>query len=163
MYKRQHHDYTKRLLADAPSLTLADVGTVSARAALGDREALVRVEGLTQRFGDFIAVDDISFTVAKGSTHALVGESGSGKTTTGRSIAMFNTPTEGSITVGGRDIVGLRGKQLRAERNNIQLVYQNPYGSLDPKQSIGQTVAEPLRNLKGASASTAKALSLIHI
>ena len=152
-----HHDYTKRLLADAPSLTLADVGTVSARAALGDREALVRVEGLTQRFGDFIAVDDISFTVAKGSTHALVGESGSGKTTTGRSIAMFNTPTEGSITVGGRDIVGLRGKQLRAERNNIQLVYQNPYGSLDPKQSIGQTVAEPLRNLKGARASAAKA------
>ena len=152
-----HHDYTKRLLADAPSLTLADVGTVSARAALGDREALVRVEGLTQRFGDFIAVDDISFTVAKGSTHALVGESGSGKTTTGRSIAMFNTPTEGSITVGGRDIVGLRGKQLRAERNNIQLVYQNPYGSLDPKQSIGQTVAEPLRNLKGASARAAKA------
>ena len=152
-----HHDYTKRLLADAPSLTLADVGTVSARAALGDREALVRVEGLTQRFGDFTAVDDISFTVAKGSTHALVGESGSGKTTTGRSIAMFNTPTEGSITVGGRDIVGLRGKQLRAERNNIQLVYQNPYGSLDPKQSIGQTVAEPLRNLKGARASAAKA------
>ena len=152
-----HHVYTKRLLADAPSLTLADVGTVSARAALGDREALVRVEGLTQRFGDFIAVDDISFTVAKGSTHALVGESGSGKTTTGRSIAMFNTPTEGSITVGGRDIVGLRGKQLRAERNNIQLVYQNPYGSLDPKQSIGQTVAEPLRNLKGARASAAKA------
>ncbi|AJI79623.1 dipeptide ABC transporter ATP-binding protein [Corynebacterium singulare] len=152
-----HHDYTKRLLADAPSLTLADVGTVSARAALGDREALVRVEGLTQRFGDFTAVDDISFTVAKGSTHALVGESGSGKTTTGRSIAMFNTPTEGSITVGGREIVGLRGKQLRAERNNIQLVYQNPYGSLDPKQSIGQTVAEPLRNLKGARASAAKA------
>lgn len=151
------HDYTKRLLADAPSLTLADVGAVRTRDAVVNREALVRVEGLTQRFGDFTAVDDISFTVAKGSTHALVGESGSGKTTTGRSIAMFNTPTEGSITVGGRDIVGLRGKALREERNNIQLVYQNPYGSLDPKQSIGQTVAEPLRNLKGASASKAKA------
>lgn len=151
------HDYTKRLLADAPSLTLADIGAVGARNAELNREALVRVEGLTQRFGDFTAVDDISFTVAKGSTHALVGESGSGKTTTGRSIAMFNTPTEGSITVGGREIVGLRGKALREERNNIQLVYQNPYGSLDPKQSIGQTVAEPLRNLKGASASKAKA------
>ena len=150
------HDYTKRLLADAPSLTVADVGAapVTERTA---GEPLVRVEGLTQRFGDFTAVDDISFTVAKGSTHALVGESGSGKTTTGRSIAMFNTPTSGSITVGGRDIVGLRGKALREERNNIQLVYQNPYGSLDPKQSIGQTVAEPLRNLKGARASTAKA------
>lgn len=116
----------------------------------------MRVEGLTQRFGDFTAVDDISFTVAKGSTHAIVGESGSGKTTTGRSIAMFNTPTSGSITVGGRDIVGLRGKALREERNNIQLVYQNPYGSLDPKQSIGQTVAEPLRNLKAVRASAAK-------
>ena len=150
------HDYTKRLLADAPSLTVADAGAapVTERTA---GEPLVRVDGLTQRFGDFTAVDDISFTVAKGSTHAIVGESGSGKTTTGRSIAMFNTPTSGSITVGGRDIVGLRGKALREERNNIQLVYQNPYGSLDPKQSIGQTVAEPLRNLKGARASTAKA------
>ena len=150
------HDYTKRLLADAPSLTVADAGAapVTERTA---GEPLVRVEGLTQRFGDFTAVDDISFTVAKGSTHALVGESGSGKTTTGRSIAMFNTPTSGSISVGGRDIVGLRGKALREERNNIQLVYQNPYGSLDPKQTIGQTVAEPLRNLKGARASTAKA------
>ncbi|QRP98219.1 ABC transporter ATP-binding protein [Corynebacterium sp. FDAARGOS 1242] len=150
------HDYTKRLLADAPSLTVADAGAapVTERTA---GEPLVQVEGLTQRFGDFTAVDDISFTVAKGCTHALVGESGSGKTTTGRSIAMFNTPTSGSISVGGRDIVGLRGKALREERNNIQLVYQNPYGSLDPKQSIGQTVAEPLRNLKGARASTAKA------
>ncbi|WP_308606561.1 ABC transporter ATP-binding protein [uncultured Corynebacterium sp.] len=149
------HDYTKRLLADAPSLTVADAGAapVTERTA---GEPLVRVDGLTQRFADFTAVDDISFTVAKGSTHAIVGESGSGKTTTGRSIAMFNTPTSGSITVGGRDIVGLRGKALREERNNIQLVYQNPYGSLDPKQSIGQTVAEPLRNLKGARASSAK-------
>ena len=150
------HDYTKRLLADAPSLTVADAGAapITERTA---GEPLVQVEGLTQHFGDFTAVDDISFTVAKGSTHALVGESGSGKTTTGRSIAMFNTPTSGSISVGGRDIVGLRGKALREERNNIQLVYQNPFGSLDPKQSIGQTVAEPLRNLKGARASTAKA------
>ena len=172
------HDYTKRLLADAPSLTVADAGTSTARAVAPQgnlstqrassestgapttraaSEPLVRVEGLTQRFGDFTAVDNISFTVAKGSTHAIVGESGSGKTTTGRSIAMFNTPTAGSITVGGRDIVGLRGKASREERNNIQLVYQNPYGSLDPKQTIGQTVAEPLRNLKGASASSAKA------
>ena len=160
------HVYTKRLLADAPSLTVADAGraATSRNAVVKTNtttdhtagEPLVRVEGLTQRFGDFTAVDDISFTVAKGSTHAIVGESGSGKTTTGRSIAMFNTPTSGSITVGGRDIVGLRGKALREERNNIQLVYQNPYGSLDPKQSIGQTVAEPLRNLKGVRASAAK-------
>ena len=161
------HDYTKRLLADAPSLTVADAGRAATSRNAASKtdtttdgaagEPLVRVEGLTQRFGDFTAVDDISFTVAKGSTHAIVGESGSGKTTTGRSIAMFNTPTAGSITVGRRDIVGLRGKALREERNNIQLVYQNPYGSLDPKQTIGQTVAEPLRNLKGASASSAKA------
>ena len=170
------HDYTKRLLADAPSLTVADARTATtgavakagataegassvphvAATARDAGEPLVRVEGLTQRFGDFTAVDDISFTVAKGSTHAIVGESGSGKTTTGRSIAMFNTPTSGNITVGGRDIVGLRGKALREERNNIQLVYQNPYGSLDPKQTIGQTVAEPLRNLKGERASAAK-------
>ncbi|MDY5840758.1 MAG: ABC transporter ATP-binding protein [Corynebacterium camporealensis] len=144
------HAYTQRLLADAPSLS-----TIPPRRHR-NAETLVEVDNLTQRYGDFTAVNDISFTVAKGTTHALVGESGSGKTTTGRSVALFNNPTEGSIRVGGRDVVGLRGAKLRDERANIQLVYQNPYSSLDPRRSIGDTIAEPLRNLRGANKATAR-------
>jgi len=94
----------------------------------------------------FQAIDDVSFTVDRGTTHAVVGESGSGKTTLGRSIALFNQPTAGSITVDGTEITTLGRKQRRDLRRSIQLVYQNPYSSLDPRQTIGATVAEPLRN-----------------
>ncbi|QPK78688.1 ABC transporter ATP-binding protein [Corynebacterium lizhenjunii] len=152
------HAYTRRLLADAPSLNLATVPTVGASAkqrTARTGQPLVEVSGLTQRFGDFTAVDDVSFMVGKGTTHALVGESGSGKTTTGRAIAMFNQPTSGSIRVGGVEVTALRGAEQREARKRIQLVYQNPFGSLDPRQSIGQTIAAPLRNLTGASKAKA--------
>ncbi|HDM1017589.1 TPA: ATP-binding cassette domain-containing protein, partial [Staphylococcus aureus] len=93
------------------------------------------------RFGDFNAVRDISFTVARGTTHALVGESGSGKTTTGRAISLFSRPTEGTIRLSGEELTGVRGKRLRELRQKIQLVYQNPFSSLDPRLSIGETIA----------------------
>ena len=93
------------------------------------------------------AVDDVSFTIARGTTHALVGESGSGKTTTGRSIAGFNQPTAGSIRVADAEVTALRGSRARrAFHRSTQLVYQNPYASLDPRQSIAAILAEPLRN-----------------
>lgn len=103
------------------------------------------------RYGDFTAVEDISFDVGRGSTHALVGGSGSGKTTTGRAIAMFNRPTAGRITLDGTELTGLSPKQQRGMRGRVQMVYQNPYSSLDPKMRVGEIVAEPLRNLAGAS------------
>ncbi|UOQ58978.1 ABC transporter ATP-binding protein [Leucobacter rhizosphaerae] len=113
---------------------------------------LVTVAHLRQEFRTgrssepFVAVDDVSFVVPRGSTHALVGESGSGKTTTGRAIAGFATPTSGSIRVDGTEVTELRGAALREFRKTTQLVYQNPYGSLDPRQTIAQALAEPLRN-----------------
>ncbi len=119
----------------------------------GDRgAALVEVRGLRQEFhtgrssSPFIAVDDVSFAVRRGATHALVGESGSGKTTTGRAVAGFARPTAGSVRVGGTEVTQLRGRSLREFRRSTQLVYQNPYGSLDPRQTIGRVLAEPLRN-----------------
>ncbi|WP_430623347.1 ATP-binding cassette domain-containing protein, partial [Corynebacterium stationis] len=78
------------------------------------------------KYGDFTAVQDISFEVRPGSTHALVGESGSGKTTTGRMISLFETPTAGSITVDGVDILAANAAERKELRSNIQLVYQNP-------------------------------------
>ncbi|GAA3025825.1 dipeptide ABC transporter ATP-binding protein [Microbacterium dextranolyticum] len=145
--------YTRTLLADAPSLARVVERTAPDAARSDDpRDTLVEVSGLTQRFAragrsPLVAVDDVSFSVARGTTHAIVGESGSGKTTTGRSIAGFNRPTSGSIRVGGTEVTALAGgRARRAFHRSTQLVYQNPYASLDPRQSIADILAEPLRN-----------------
>ena len=143
-------DYTRTLLADAPSLA----SVVERTPPVVDAAArpLVEVTGLRQEFrragrDPLVAVDDVSFTIARGTTHALVGESGSGKTTTGRSIAGFNRPTAGSIRVADAEVTALRGSRARrAFHRSTQLVYQNPYASLDPRQSIAAILAEPLRN-----------------
>ena len=140
------HPYSKRLLADAPSLTAADFTRQQVTSVAAGTQPLLRVDGLVQRFGDFTAVDGVSFEVAKGTTHALVGESGSGKTTTGRSVSMFNQPTAGSIRLDGTELTELDAAGRREVRRQVQLVYQNPYSSLDPRQRIGSIVAEPLRN-----------------
>ncbi|MGX1931540.1 dipeptide ABC transporter ATP-binding protein [Microbacterium resistens] len=144
-------EYTRTLLADAPSL--ARVVERRAHQPAPGEPPLVEVRGLRQEYRSgrgepFVAVDDVSFTVARGTTHALVGESGSGKTTTGRSIAGLNRPSAGSILVGGTEVTALgsaRGAR-RAFRRVAQLVYQNPYASLDPRRPIGRTLAEPLEN-----------------
>jgi peptide/nickel transport system ATP-binding protein len=145
--------YTRTLLADAPSLArVVDRAAPAAATAAG--ETLVEVTGLRQEFeargraqAPLVAVDDVSFTVARGTTHALVGESGSGKTTTGRAIAGFGRPTAGTIRVGVTEVTALRtARERRTFHRAAQLVYQNPYASLDPRQTIGAVLAEPLRN-----------------
>ncbi|MGF9757989.1 ABC transporter ATP-binding protein [Microvirga sp. 0TCS3.31] len=143
-------EYTRKLLADAPSL--GKIRTVQARfpSIVGRDDALV-VENLVQDFAVdrrdlFRAVDNVSFTVQRGTTHAIVGESGSGKTTTARSIVGFQKPTSGRVLVDGIDVTNLRGENLRRFRKTIQLVYQNPFASLDPRQTIFHIVEEPLLN-----------------
>lgn len=142
-------DYARQLLADAPSLA-----SPRARPAVpATAGVMLKVAGLTQTYpvaGErgrvFRAADDVSFEVRAGTTHALVGESGSGKTTTARCIAGFLRPTTGTVAVGGTDVARLSGEQLRQFRRKVQLVFQNPFASLDPRQTIGQIVEEPLRN-----------------
>ncbi|MCU1406513.1 MAG: glutathione transporter ATP-binding protein [Glaciihabitans sp.] len=147
-------DYTKTLLSDAPSMTLRDR---DARAASRDRVAaavaadrVVSVTDLVQQFGSgksaFRAVDGVSFDVVRGTTHAIVGESGSGKTTVARAVAGFSKPTAGAITLDGVDVAGLKREQLRQFRRRVQLVYQNPFSSLDPRQTVEKIVTEPLDN-----------------
>ncbi|KQB85004.1 Oligopeptide transport ATP-binding protein OppF [Corynebacterium oculi] len=113
---------------------------------------LLEVQHLEQRFGGVPAVRDVSFTVPHGSTHAIVGESGSGKTTTGRIIAGFQRPTSGSVRLGDTRVEGLGARGLRELRRRAQLVYQNPYSSLDPRRSVGYSVGEPLRSIGGFAA-----------
>ncbi|UBH05906.1 ABC transporter ATP-binding protein [Leucobacter sp. Psy1] len=168
---RPQSAYTQQLMQDAPSFGHARVRERAASpsgsdAAPSDSDAaaaapLLEVRGLRQEFGrgpdPFVAVDDVSFTVPRGTTHAIVGESGSGKTTTGRAIAGFSRPTSGSIRVDDLEVTGLKGRELREFRRKTQMVYQNPYGSLDPRQTLGQTLAEPLRNFGIGSRSARSA------
>ena len=146
--------YTRRLLADAPSLAPAPRRT--SRPATADDWA-IEVEDLVHEFaapghasahgrGIFRAVDGVSLRVRRGSTHAIVGESGSGKTTTIRAIVGLGRPTAGRIRIEGTEVTGLRGEALRQLRRRVQLVYQNPFSSLDPRQSVFDIIEEPLLN-----------------
>lgn len=147
-------EYTRRLLADAPSLVSA-VEAASYRSAVPAEGSspLLQVTGLRQEFGSTVAVDDVSFSVLPGTTHAIVGESGSGKSTVGRAVTAFRRPTSGEVLLGDTRVDELDAKGRRELRRRVQMVYQNPYSSLDPRQSIGSIVGEPLRNLSDLSRS----------
>ena len=144
--------YTRQLLADAPALS----NKRHRPARTADRaDVAIAVEGLTHDFPiggsrskTFRAVENLSFEVRRGTTHAIVGESGSGKTTTARAVAGFLKPTAGRILIDGVDLTGVRGEALRQFRRKVQLVYQNPFGSLDPRQTIFAIVEEPLLNFE---------------
>lgn len=91
------------------------------------------------------AVDDVSFVVPRGSTFSIVGESGSGKTTTARIAALIASADSGRVSFDGQDVTTLSGEALRQLRRRVQVVYQNPFGSLDPKMSVERIISEPLR------------------
>ena len=157
------HPYTQRLIADVPSWQVTDSHSARSPLQVAESEPLVKIEGLTQNFGNFTAVDDVSFEVFAGTTHAIVGESGSGKTTTGRAIAAFSTPTAGTITIGDTRLDSLDKKGLRELRKRVQMVYQNPYASLDPRFTVGQTIEEPLRNFGLKKYSVEQLLELVSL
>ena len=99
---------------------------------------------LERHVGDVRAVDDISFDIRRGETVGLVGESGCGKSTTGRAIIRLYKPTAGTITFDGVDITRLEGETLRKMRRRMQMIFQDPYASLNPRMTVGGIVGEPL-------------------
>lgn len=97
------------------------------------------------------AVDDVSFDIRKGETLGLVGESGCGKSTTGRAILRLLNPTSGDIIFNGKNISRIKGRDLRSMRKDIQMVFQDPYATLNPMQMVGDIISEPIRNYTGKS------------
>ncbi|MRX36348.1 ATP-binding cassette domain-containing protein [Aminobacter sp. MDW-2] len=130
-------------------------------------DVLLEVSGLVRHFTlsgrlfekprQLTAVNDVSFTIRRGEAFGLVGESGSGKSTIGRIIARLIDPSAGSVTFDGVDWLALRGKALRDKRRDVQMVFQSPYASLDPRWRVRDILAEPLKSytdLKGAALTT---------
>ena len=118
-------------------------------------DVLLRVEDLKMHFpifrgvfrnrvGEIKAVDGITFDILRGETLGLVGESGCGKSTAGRTILQLYRPTAGSVYLDGEDLATLRGGKLRQHRRKMQMIFQDPYASLDPRMTIGEIVGEPL-------------------
>lgn len=102
--------------------------------------------GLLQRVVAWVqAVDDVSFTVRKGETLGLVGESGCGKTTVGRTMLRLIEPTSGEVLFDGVNVFSLRGNDMKKMRRNMQIIFQDPYASLDPRMPIGESIAEGLK------------------
>ncbi|MFF9770812.1 ABC transporter ATP-binding protein [Streptomyces sp. NPDC014636] len=136
--------------------TVAEAAVPKQASAPDEREVLLRVEGLTKHFpikkgilqrqvGAVKAVDGIDFEVRKGETLGVVGESGCGKSTMGRVITRLQDPTGGKITFEGQDITRLSTGQMRPLRRDIQMIFQDPYGSLNPRHTIGSIVSAPFR------------------
>ena len=160
------HPYTKRLVSAAPSLASQRIISakqrgedadallehrVAGESELAKSEHIITVEHLTKEFKlprrkeIFKAVDDVSFSVKRGTTLAIVGESGSGKSTVANMVLHLLEPTAGKITYEGRDTSAFKAKDLLDFRRHVQPVFQNPYGSLDPMYSIFRSIEEPLR------------------
>jgi len=138
---------------------------------------LLEVEGLKMYFpitqgiiiqrhvGDIKAVDGLSFFIREGETLGLVGESGCGKSTTGRAILQLYQPTAGSVRLKGEDLVTLKGEDLRKKRREMQMIFQDPYASLNPRMTVGRIIGEPLdvHNLMPPNERRARVQELLEI
>ena len=143
------------MMSDEDTGALGPVEAAAAPARVSGQDALIVVENLVKFFpvtagvlkrkvGDVKAVDDVSFTINRGETLGLVGESGCGKTTVGRCILQLQEVTSGSVIFNDVDLVQAKGRQLRRMRRHMQLIFQDPFASLNPRMTAGDIVGESL-------------------
>ncbi|MFD7076744.1 dipeptide ABC transporter ATP-binding protein [Nocardioides sp. NPDC059952] len=137
--------YTQQLLASVPARLELVRERAGENAADAEEDPVIEVADLRKEYAGFAAVDGISFSVRPGRTLAIVGESGSGKSTTARVLTGLTEATSGSVSLLGTEITGLSRTQFRPLRRDVQIVYQNPYASFDPRFDVHAVVAEPLR------------------
>ena len=194
IFTRPTHPYTRSLLAAVPKLGamegvrrpmrfpmvdrktgLSDVPTETTDTVATSERPVLEVNGLTTRFeirsgllggvkGRVHAVENVSFSLQPGETLALVGESGCGKSTTGRSVMRLIEPLSGSVLLDGEDVLKLDRKTLRERRKRMQMIFQDPFASLNPRMDVGTTIAEPLLINRLATRSEAqdKVAELLH-
>jgi peptide/nickel transport system ATP-binding protein len=162
--RRPRHDYTRMLIGAVPGLDPAPREPVSGPAAL-ETAALEKTYGgggLFRRGRVVHAARDVSLQVRRGETLGIVGESGSGKTTVARCIARLVEPTAGAIRLGEVDIAHLPERQLRPHRRRVQIVFQDPYRSLNPRRTVGASIVEgPMNFGLGAAQARERARSLM--
>ena len=176
IFENPKHDYTKALLAAVPKLgemrgkqypepmKLMGVEDQKIEPIKGTDEVLLDVQNLTTRFpvkggllrrtiSNVHAVEDVSFKVFKGQTLSLVGESGCGKSSAGRSILRLVEPQSGKVNFEGRDVLKFSSSEMHKARQDMQMIFQDPFASLNPQMQLMDQVAEPLRNYGLASGS----------
>jgi peptide/nickel transport system ATP-binding protein len=146
VFNRPQHDYTKALLAAVPSMH------PPARPKLVDREKAVEVIGLDKTYvtaGGWFrpdrkvqAASEVNFTIHKGETLGLVGESGSGKSSVARLVMRLIEPDRGTVRIGEADLTALEGRRLRAQRHRIQMIFQDPFASLNPRRKVGNIISD---------------------
>lgn len=174
VFSTPSHPYTKALISAVPSLGsmagetapmpfpiinretgLPENANPPASQPLPSPETILQVKDLTTRFevrsgalgrvsGRVHAVENVSFSLAKGETLAIVGESGCGKSTIGRSLMRLVEPLSGSVMIHSRDMLQLRASELKQQRKQMQMIFQDPYASLDPRMNVGDAIIEPM-------------------
>ncbi|TIP01162.1 MAG: ABC transporter ATP-binding protein [Mesorhizobium sp.] len=171
VFENPAHAYTKALIASIPALNftkrdgrLAEIGTtvrghtgaIPAPAAPRDRQVAIACKNISHSFGDQAVLHKVELRIEQGETFGLIGESGSGKSTLARIVTGLQTPSQGSVELFGRTVAPRAEKRGPGERRHVQMVFQSPDRTLNPRHRIGRIISRPLRRLAGLGRSDAK-------
>ncbi|RWB78666.1 MAG: ABC transporter ATP-binding protein [Mesorhizobium sp.] len=171
VFENPAHAYTKALIASIPALNftkrdgrLAETvttvrgrtGTIPAPAAPRDRQVAIACKNISHSFGDQAVLHKVELRIEQGETFGLIGESGSGKSTLARIVTGLQTPSQGSVELFGRTVAPRAEKRAPGERRDVQMVFQSPDRTLNPRHRIGRIISRPLRRLAGLGRSDAK-------